>query len=237
MNLLVKTSLHFNELKKQAHRASVDRLVKAASYVRTTIKRSIRYRKNKESSPGRPPFDHGTFRKSVRFSVDRANLTAYIGPSRLLRAKANPDGKSVPETLEFGGTARVGMKRWFVKNPPEMNSLSELAAYFHKVGYGPMFMANTPSGVMDQAADYMHWKRPPKYQGNIRQRQNKLGQHKFYLSLPLKSQKMAARAARLVAQNFGMPKKQVINVAARPYLAPGLEKAKSSLAAFFKNSL
>lgn len=241
INAVVKTKLHFKKLEESARRGAVNSLAKASSFLRTTIMRGIRYRKNKESKPGQAPFDHGTFRKSVRFSLDRKNLLSYVGPARLINRAQNPDGKLAPETLEFGGTASIKSKKWFVKNPPHMETLGQVSSFFMTRGFGPMYMGTHPGMVMDQAQDNSWWDAEKSNQTYlkraIRSARKADGKSIYFLSLPMKSTRMAARAARLVVEHFGFPSAQKTTVLPRPYLSPGLDKAKSKLAGFFVNSL
>lgn len=236
----VRLSLYKDRIQKAAHRGAVGSLARASGYLRTTIKRTIRYRKRKESKPGQPPFDHGTFRKSIRFNMDRKNLISHIGPARLVDRQQNPDGKLAPETLEFGGVATRKQTRWFTKNPPEMKTMSQVTTFFMHQGYGPIHAGDSPSQVMDRAQDNMWWDADHSKQTSfkkIRSRKRADGKTFFYLSLPLRTTRMAARAARTVVKFFGFPTPEKIKVAPRPYLAPGLDKAKSRLSGFFVNSL
>ena len=237
----VKTKLRFKQVKSSAQKAAENNLARASAFLRTTIKRGIRYRKNKESKPGQAPYDHGTFRKSVRFSMDRKNLISYVGPARLINRVQNPDGKLAPETLEFGGTAEVEQKNWFMKNPKNLNSASSLTTFFMHQGYGPFFMAGG-IGAIEQAINNTsvisggpkNW---PKYSKKVRFKNAPSGKRISYIQIRMKSISQAARSARNVIQYFGLPKAQKITVAPRPYLSPGLDKAKSRLAGFFVNSL
>lgn len=238
----IRTSINFDSgrLAKSARAGALNALTRSAAYLRGVIKRSIRKRKNATSRPGQPPFDHGTFAQSMRFSVDKENLLAYVGPARLLSKMNAMDGQPAPETLEFGGRTVIHARNWFTSKPPKMTTFEQIVNYFQALGYGPIIFGNTPDMVMDQAQDN-HWSDPSKSKQTsykkIRGRDLPNGDRIYYLSLPIKSTKMAARAARGVIARWGYPITPNVMVRPRPYLQPGLEKVRSQLPAFFKNAL
>ena len=91
------------EVSKTAGRA----LFKIGGYIRTTMRRLLRY-SARPSSPGDPPNSHtGLLRDNIFFVVDDTRLT--VGPA-LIATGENEDviatphgGRTVPEVLEFGG--------------------------------------------------------------------------------------------------------------------------------------
>lgn len=77
-------------------------LWKFGAFVRTAARSSIRKRKQ-ASTPGSPPSGHtGLLRRFIYFSYDTAKRSVVIGPVRL-----NSKPGTAPETLEYGGTARI----------------------------------------------------------------------------------------------------------------------------------
>lgn len=80
-------------------------LSKFGSFVRTTARRSIRSRKQKEPSlPGQPPISRtGLLKRFIFFAFDPRNRSVVIGPERLDR-KGRGDA---PSLLEHGGIGTV----------------------------------------------------------------------------------------------------------------------------------
>lgn len=74
-------------------------LSRFGSYVRRTMKTSIRKRKS-ESKPGKPPSSHvGLLKQFIYFAYDPRAQSVVIGPERL-----NAKTGDVPHTLEYGGS-------------------------------------------------------------------------------------------------------------------------------------
>ena len=90
---------------------SVDRatrkvLSRFGSYVRRTMRSSIRKRK-KTSDPGKPPTSRvGLLKQFIFFSYDPNTKSVVIGPERL-----NAKIGNTPEVLEYGGTNTVATYR------------------------------------------------------------------------------------------------------------------------------
>ncbi len=118
---------------EQIGRENAKRLSRAGAFIRQTAQRDVlkrassgRGKKKKRSpsaKPGQPPLVHSRdSRASLRFilfSLDRDWESVVIGPvglpSRRLR---NSTAQTVPELMEFGGTAMVGRKRrHYAKHP------------------------------------------------------------------------------------------------------------------------
>ena len=78
---------------------------RSGGLVRSIWRRSIRYRKNKKSSPGQAPFTHvrsGAFGlRSILFDYDPVTQTTIIGPV------GGDDRTNAPAALEFGGRAKI----------------------------------------------------------------------------------------------------------------------------------
>ena len=97
----VKTVDQFKRYLKGVNNRLPSTITKAAALVRKTAKWSIRTRKG-ISKPGGPPHSHtGLLKRNIFYEVDRARLTAFIGPVRL-----NAKGKDVPAALEYGGKSQ-----------------------------------------------------------------------------------------------------------------------------------
>lgn len=234
IKISVKNDIKPARMKKAARKGSLKALTRAAAYVRAVAKRKIRTRKKKASKPGQPPFDHRMFKQSIRFSVSEKDLTAHIGPQRISKPE-NLDGP-VPHTLEFGGIAADSPNRaWFVKKAPKMTSISQVADYFQAVKFGPLFMANSPAEVVNQARKGHN---AGDWQNRIRKRKNEIsGKTVFFLSVPIRSRRMAIRAAKNVVQEFGFPTTSRAVIAPRPFMGPSLEESKSTIAQFWKNTI
>jgi len=72
---------NLSRLATVADRARRRYLYRAAAYVRTTARRSIRRRKS-PSAPNSPPSTRtGRLKKAIRFYVDQARGLALVGPS------------------------------------------------------------------------------------------------------------------------------------------------------------
>ena len=222
-------------VKKESRKA----LFRAASFVMRMARQKIRFRKNRSSLPGQPPFKHKTgansFSHSIRFAVDPAGTTAVIGPRREQKP-ANPDGP-VPHTLEFGGRTSSGLNSlWFSKNAPAgLNSKASIAAYFRSVGFGPLFMGTSPESVTEKAgpasAAKIRKRRAPDFSRKTD------GSYKmiFYVSVPILSARQADRAAENVVKYFGFPSVPASSIAPRPFMGPSLAENQQKIASFWKN--
>ncbi|OHB56831.1 MAG: hypothetical protein A2Y07_06885 [Planctomycetes bacterium GWF2_50_10] len=80
-------------------------LSKFGAFVRTTAQHSIKKRKQ-SAHAGSPPSSHtGFLKKFIFFGYDTTSISVVIGPAKL------NTGTDAPETLEHGGTAKIGRKR------------------------------------------------------------------------------------------------------------------------------
>jgi hypothetical protein len=87
------------KVKKQAEKATVQALYKAAYAIMTTAKGLIKT-SPQASPPGEPPHTRaGQLRQAIRYEVNRAEFTAYIGP------QASQMGPAA-QPMEHGGTFR-----------------------------------------------------------------------------------------------------------------------------------
>lgn len=102
LTLAVAKSQFFDRkaVRDQVGRAKAAAFARAASFVWTRAKRSIRKRK-KASKPGQPPSSHeGSLRRLYLFAFDPRTESAVVGPAAF--------GKGVvPELLEYGGKGEV----------------------------------------------------------------------------------------------------------------------------------
>ena len=223
-------------------------LKRAAAYVRGVARRKVKRRKHKNSPPGQPPYAHsGVFKASILFEVDPGNLAAYVGPQRLATFRTNFQGQPVPQILEFGGDAALGMNaNWIHKSAPRgTNSIPGLAAYFRGLGKGPIAWGNSPAqaaakvGSGESIAGYSRKstrtgktkskRHPRRYSPILRK--------KVYLTyIPIRTDKQAERVAKTVVELFGYPAtNKRIPIAARPLMGPSLEDSRAFIAQCFTN--
>lgn len=87
-------------------RARVRVLKRSGAIVRGIWRRSIKFRKKKNSSPGNPPFAHTRGRgiRSIYYAYDPARREVVIGPVK------HPKGEGA-EALEFGGRSRIRLPK------------------------------------------------------------------------------------------------------------------------------
>lgn len=225
-------------------------LVKQAAFIRGMAYRKVKRRKYKSSPPGQPPYAHtGVFKASILYGFDRQNLTAYIGPQRLQEGRTNYGGKPIPNILEFGGDAALGMNAlWIHKRAPRgLRDEPSIANYFRGLGKGPIAYGSTPAqvdrkaGSQDLAAaggrrstktGKMKFKVHPK-------RFSPMKKKKVYLGyIRITTDKQARKVAKTVTEVFGYPAtNKRIPIAPRPFMGPTLQEAKNSLAHFLANSI
>ena len=88
-------------------------MARLGGYIRTTMQRSMRYRK-KASKPGQPPTSRrdysgnaGMLRSLIEFGYDRTDHMLVVGPQKIQSPTLPLGGKSVPQLLDQGGAAYV----------------------------------------------------------------------------------------------------------------------------------
>lgn len=100
-----KALLHFERIQARAKKAAGRVQRRGGAIVRTIMRRSIRFRKNKKSSPGNPPFTHvrsGRFGlRKILYDYDATTQTTIIGPV------GGRDRTGAPKALEFQGRAKI----------------------------------------------------------------------------------------------------------------------------------
>lgn len=229
---------------KAAERGGNKALKRAAAYVRGVAKRKVKRRKHKSSPPGQPPYAHsGVFKASILYAVNPGNLSAYVGPQRLVSHRTNFQGKPVPHILEFGGDAALGMNaNWIHKNAPRgTNSIPGIAAYFRRIGSGPIAWGNTPAQAdarggttrrkKDGTRSRKSGKHPKRYSPV-------LGKRVYLTYIPIRTGRQAKRVAKTVVELFGYPAtSKRIPIAPRPLMGPSLEDSRAFIAQCFKNFL
>ena len=231
-------------LTKAVERGGVKALTKAAAYVRGVARRKVKRRKHKNSAPGQPPFSHsGVFKASIQFGVDQQNIAAFVGPQRLTTHRTNFAGQPVPEILEFGGMAALGMNaNWIHKRAPRgLGSQSAIASYFKGLGKGPIAWGTTPAQA-DAKAGTAKIKKDgsrSRKSGVHPKRYSPVLRKKVYLTyIPITTDRQAAKVAKTVVEVFGYPAtNRPVKIAPRPLMGPSLESSKSFIAQCFKNSL
>ena len=253
---MIKCETTFDDKKIRAavRRGSKEALYKSAGLLMRTARQKIKYRRKTISQPGNPPFQHShggnSFRHSIRFAVDLPNLTAYIGPQK----EENRKGKNVPHTLEFGGiTNPAANPNWYqVNGVPKsgLDTVSGIAAWLLKQGFGPLFMAGSESGVVNQyfsgRARYSRKQiAAAKKQNpgqwifrNIQKRKNQ-GTKKtvYYITVPIRTMKQAQQAAENIVKHYGYARIKSHFVAPRPFMGPTLQESQNQLAKFFGNTI
>ena len=241
-----KCSVKFkpNALVKPVQRGGNKALKKAAAYVRGVARRKVKRRKHKSSAPGQPPFAHtGVFKASILFGVDSQNIAAYVGPQRLATHRTNFAGQPVPEILEFGGMAALGMNaNWIHKRAPRgLNSQSAIASYFKGLGKGPIAWGTSPAQA-DAKAGTAKIKKDgsrSRKSGVHPKRYSPVLRKKVYLTyIPITTDRQAAKVVKTVVEVFGYPAtNRPAKIAPRPLMGPSLEASKSFIAQCFKNSI
>ena len=236
IDVSVKADINSRELKQLVHKANKKAMYKSSMLATKMARQKIRYRSYRMSSrPGRPPFKHSTgsrsFSHSIRFAVDSAGTTAVIGPQRESK-QLNPSGP-VPRTLEFGGRTRRGRNTmWFVRRdvPWGASSKKQVADYFRKEGWGPLYMGTNQMQVSRRAGNrpVLSKKVPdPKSPGKYKL--------VYYFAIPIRSEKQAEIAADNVVKYFGYPTTAANTIAPRPFMGPTLQENGGKIMSFWKN--
>lgn len=238
MRLSCRTEFNRSDVESAARKGGLKGLYRAAALLMRKARQKIRFRKNKASTPGNPPFQHSkgpnSFRHSIRFAVDRENLAAYVGPQKVYGKK----GKNVPRTLEFGGiTSPAPNPAWFqTRNVPAgLDSEESVASWLLQKGSGPLFMARSEAAVINQAGGNVSIAK------HIQQRKIRMNGKRtrtvYYAYLPIRTPKQAKKAARNIVQNFGLPNIRPHRIAPRPFMGPTLQESRNSLAQHFQNTV
>lgn len=92
------------KVENAVERANLRNLSKAGAFIMTSARQSIR-RRQKPSAPGQPPSAHTGYLKRIYFGIEGKD-GVVVGPVKL-----NAKGENVPQTLEFGGTQTLVVKR------------------------------------------------------------------------------------------------------------------------------
>lgn len=117
-------------VKRAVDKAKRAVLAKAAAFIRTTARHSIRTRKG-SAPPGQPPHSHkGTLRRLIFFGYDRSSDSMVVGPVGFRRSTA-------PNVLEFGGKATLVRRR-------RGKLVRERAAYDSRPFMGPALQKERP---------------------------------------------------------------------------------------------
>lgn len=247
------------KIEKGARKGGIAGLYKSAALLMHKARQKIRFRKRSISRPGSPPFQHSrgrnSFRHTIQFAIDKPNLTAYVGPQKISQAV----GLNVPRTLEFGGmTGPAVNPSWYqVHGLPKngLNSKSDIAQWLMLEGFGPLFMAGSESGVMNQvaasqgakkysrakiaasrSANANHWMFRDLKKRKIPQ-DGRQAKTVFYYLLPIRTMRQATRAADNIVKHYGLPKLKPHYVAPRPFMAPTMRESQNQMAKFFANSI
>ena len=242
-----------------AHRGGVKGLYRAAAFLMRCAQRKIKYRKHKSSAPGNPPFQHGqgktSFRHLVQFAVDEKNAAAYIGPRKIYGKKGN----DVPHVLEFGGmTSPAANPLWYQTEVPQnVKTQADIANWLlESQKYGPLFMAGSESGVVNQyfqgRGKYSRRKiaeskktKPDQWIFQNIQKRNvksekggkKSSRRVYYITVKIRSMAQAAKAAANIVKFFGLPVIKPRKIAPRPFMGPSLQESQNNLAKFFAKTL
>lgn len=250
INMKAFANFDGKKLQRIVAKGELQALTKQAAYIRGIAKRKVKRRKHVNSPEGHPPYAHtNVFKSAILYAIDPQNLAAYIGPQRLMEGRTNRSGAPIPNILENGGVAAYGMNaNWIHKRAPYgMHTKEDIAAYFQRLGKGPIAYGNTPAQVDKKAGKQdlvaasgrrstktgkMKFKVHPK-------RFSPMKRKKVYLGyIKISTPKQAARVADTVVDVFGWPAtNRPIKIAARPLMGPSLREAHNSLAQFLANSI
>ena len=249
-----KASFDGAKIRAAADKGGIEGLYKSAALLMKVARQRIQFRRRTISTPGNPPYQHtkgkSSFRHTIQFAVDRRNLTAYVGPQKV----SGKVGKDVPKTLEFGGmTGPAANPTWYkTDGVPKsgLDSTSAIATWLLKEGYGPLFMAGSESGVVNQyfrgrgrysrkqIADSKKRKPDQWIFRNIQKRRNP-GTKKtvYYITVPIRTTRQAAQAAENIVRHYGFARIRPHYVSPRPFMGPSLQDSRNSLAKFFANTM
>lgn len=117
LSVAVDVALNPEKVLRAEHKASKQALRKAGAFVRTNARRTQLRRRKRTSAPGAPPSVHSRDKfatlKNIRFAVDAKATEVVVGPVKIMRRRAGQmqSLKTVPATLEHGGSAVVTKKR------------------------------------------------------------------------------------------------------------------------------
>lgn len=120
-------------------------LMQAGGYVRTTIRRSMRFRK-KASPAGTPPSAHRAdaqhphgplLREFVRFAYDPLRESVVVGPEKLRGTQS-----TTPSKQEYGYTARI--KTFPKKRGGRIATPAQREAFLRKVRQGEIVRRSAP---------------------------------------------------------------------------------------------
>lgn len=104
--------VRFDQLKirRAADRAKIRNLKRAGAIVRAIARRSIKFRKKKNSQPGDPPFAHVSGSQFglrwIEFAYDPSTESVIVGP-----LGKNRDNQATPGILEDGGRSRIRLPK------------------------------------------------------------------------------------------------------------------------------
>lgn len=105
------TKLFFDraEVQKRIGKAQASALSRQGAFVRRRARTSVLRRRKRVSMAGSPPSIHSTGGlKEIYFFYDPRSQSVVVGPVRLNKATYTTRGRStLPNLLEFGGTARI----------------------------------------------------------------------------------------------------------------------------------
>lgn len=223
-------------------RASLGALRRAGAYLRGAVRRRIRETRHATSKPGESPRSHGTFRRSILFRVDPSRMVAIVGPGSLLR-KPGADG-TTPAVLEFGGTTAARANNWFSKDAPAAQTEAGVAEWFRTRKALPLYMAADRAALLAQirSAGKAPARGTPDWFSRVARKRLHIvgGRREFVHYFPVartRTDAQTRRAARLTVAHFGMPYRQSVRIAARPYLAPSVESTRADIVKIFANAL
>lgn len=111
LKMTMKYVTHQGRFERRYEGAKKRALYRIGSYVRTTMKRRFRKKKNRKdvSAPGEFPkaFEKQPFRTQTLFEVDHRRDAVYVGPRIFTGSGPKPPGKTVPEVVNEGGVTAV----------------------------------------------------------------------------------------------------------------------------------
>lgn len=152
------------EVLRRIGMANARRLRRAGAFIRRRAQTDILRRRKGVSAPGQPPHVHSRDRfaslRNIQFFLDRSGEALIVGPVKLNLASRDAHGsKTVPELLEFGGTAAIdeeqfiGSDIWYRRDrrrrgSPNKRYRTRTARYTARPFMGPALEKEIAAGTL-----------------------------------------------------------------------------------------
>lgn len=157
------------KVQKQIGRAQARALSRAGAFVRRRARTQMLRRRKRVSAPGNPPSVHSRSKvdslKNILYVYDPRSRTVVVGPVKLNQVTpVNGSRSTVPELLEFGGTARILEERykhatsgnWYRRDRRQRQNPDKIyrarsARYSPRTFMRPALQAEVAAGTIPQA--------------------------------------------------------------------------------------